>query len=760
MIWPYRRRNPFLAQWLILAIAVAILGLATGYDLHQERGRIEKREQDRLLAMSRVIQENLEQNLVSINEVLVALRREATTGPAGAKLNDRLAILAEAMPSVRTLTVLDAGGRVRAANRPELLNTGTDFSQRDYFRIPQQQPNADTLFVSPPFRTSLGAFSVVVSRMIPGAQGEFAGVVAATLDPKYFDPLLDSVRYAPDMVASLHHGDGTLFLILPHSQDALVGKNLARPGSFYLRHKESGKAATVFSGTVLASGEERMIAQRDVQPAALKMNKHLGIAVSRLLGEINASWLHDAEIKAAMFAVIVLAFTIGLYGYQIRLRQLLAQEEKAAKALEASEQFLRMVTDNIPGMVGYWTRELRCGFANSAYLEWFGKTPEQMRGLRIQELMGEELFRKNEPYMRAALRGERQTFERTLIKADGGTGYTWAQYVPDMDGDTAKGFFVLVTDVTQLKEAEMALAASEAKLKAIINAEPECVKVLAPDGTLRQMNRAGLDMIEADSEAQVVGAAVVDLVVPEHRAAFMALNEKVNRGEAGSLEFEIVGLKGRHRWLDTHAVPMRDADGKITGLLGVTRDITEHKKALQELEKLARTDALTALANRRWFMTLAEQELSRTLRYGGPLSIFMMDIDHFKHVNDTYGHQTGDLVLQKLGGVCRETLRDIDCVGRIGGEEFAVVLPQTDGVRALEVAERLRLTVERSALALERGLPLHFTLSIGVTTLAGSAANLDSLLGQADDALYQAKRAGRNRVCVYGAGQPSAVAPV
>ncbi|MDZ4251868.1 MAG: diguanylate cyclase [Sulfuritalea sp.] len=746
----HRQHNRFRAQWLILATALLLLGLAIGYDLYQERGRVERREQDRLLATSRVIQENVEQNLASVNRVLVDLRREAATAPVGAKFNERLVTLSEAMPSVRTLLLLDRTGAVRAASRPELVGSTADFHHRDYFRAPQQHPNPEVLYISPPFRTVLGVFAITVTRMVPGPRGEFAGVITATLDPQYFDPLLHSVRYAPDMAASLHHGDGLVFAHAPRQQAAVVGKDLDQPGSFFRRHRESGQAASVFAGTVLATGQQRMIAQRNVQPAALQMDKPLGVAVSRLLDDIYAPWRHDFQVKAAWFVLGGLVVGLGLYAYQRRLRQFVLQEAVAADALATSERFMKMVADNIPGMVGYWTSDLRCAFANSAYLEWFGKTADQMRGISVQELMGEALFRQNEPYIRAALRGERQDFERTLIKADGSTGYTWAQYVPDIEGGRVKGFFVLVSDISRLKRVEMDLVASEANLKAIIETEPECVKLLAPDGRLLRMNRAGLDMIEADAEEQVIGAHVVDLVVPEHKDAFNTLNERVARGEAGSLEFEIVGLKGRRRWLDTHAVPMRDANGQITGLLGVTRDITEHKKAQQELERLSQIDALTGLSNRRYFMSLAEQELARTQRYGGALSVFMMDLDHFKVVNDTYGHQTGDLVLQKLGSLCREALREFDSVGRIGGEEFAVILPQTDGSRALEVAERLRQAVARTEMALDRGLPLHFTLSIGVTTLVGGSANIDTLLGQADSALYEAKRSGRNRVCVYG----------
>ena len=148
-------------------------------------------------------------------------------------------------------------------------------------------------------------------------------------------------------------------------------------------------------------------------------------------------------------------------------------------------------------------------------------------------------------------------------------------------------------------------------------------------------------------------------------------------------------------------------------------------------------------------MALGEQELSRTIRYGGELSLLMLDIDYFKNVNDMHGHHVGDLVLQRLGDVCRETLRDIDTVGRIGGEEFAVLLPQTSNEQASEAAERLRAVISSSETLPEQGLPVHFTVSIGVTTLVDKSTNLDRLLSEADKALYEAKEQGRNKVCAW-----------
>ncbi|HEX2098903.1 MAG TPA: PAS domain S-box protein, partial [Rubrobacteraceae bacterium] len=146
----------------------------------------------------------------------------------------------------------------------------------------------------------------------------------------------------------------------------------------------------------------------------------------------------------------------------------------------------------------------------------------------------------------------------------------------------------IVRDITERKRAEEALARSENRLRTIIETEPECVKVLGMDGSLLEMNPAGLSMIEADSLEQVRGKPVYEYIVPEHRSDFVALTERVLHGGSGTLEFEFVGLKGTSRWLETHAVPLRDARGEITGLLAITRDITERKKneeALRESEE-------------------------------------------------------------------------------------------------------------------------------------------------------------------------------
>lgn len=744
------KQNSFSAQWLILGIALLTLGGATGSNLYVERGRTESREQSRLLTQARVIQENLEQNLTAVGRVLADLRPAAAQHKVRPSLDDHLKGLIHAMPGIRTLLVLDTAGTVYASSRPELL--GENFAYRDYFKTPLQNPDPDTLFVSAPFKTTLGVYGVNLVRTIPGPKGEFAGIIVATLDTEYFRTLMASVLYAPDMWTALAHGDGIQILMVPE-REGQIGKNLAQPGSFFTRHRSSGKEASILTGIVAATGEERLMALRSIQTTKSRQDKPLIVAVGRDLDSVYAAWRRDLQMQGGLFGLLAFGAALGLYAYQRRQREFAQQAAEAAEALAASEHFMKTLTDNIPGMVAYWSTDLRCAFANKAYFEWFGKTPEQMRGIRIQDMMGDELFRKNEPYIQGALRGEPQQFQRTLTRADGSIGYTLAHYIPDLDANGVRGFFVLVSDITEIKRTEIALTESEWKLKTIIETEPECVNVLAPDGTVLQMNGAGLRMLEADSDTQVIGRKLTEVVAPDYRDAFIDLNERVNRGESGALEFEILGLKGGHRWLDIRAVPMRDVSGQITGLLGVTQDITVRKQALQELEHLAQTDSLTALANRRHFMMLAEQELSRSRRSGDPLSVLMMDIDYFKGINDTYGHKVGDVVLQRFAGIARHALRDIDVVGRIGGEEFAVVLPAADGKHALEVADRLCEMTANTEVPLDQGLPLHFTVSIGVSTLVDtSSVNIDTLLRQADQALYQAKNNGRNQVRAYQPG--------
>jgi diguanylate cyclase (GGDEF)-like protein len=186
-----------------------------------------------------------------------------------------------------------------------------------------------------------------------------------------------------------------------------------------------------------------------------------------------------------------------------------------------------------------------------------------------------------------------------------------------------------------------------------------------------------------------------------------------------------------------------------SGWAAILADITDQMRLLQELQHSAETDVLTGIANRRCFIAAAEQERSRMARHPGPFSVVLVDVDHFKAINDACGHATGDSVLQVVAAQIENCLRGTDTLGRIGGDEFAVLLPQTCLESALELAERICLAVGKEAVLTDAGR-IPVTLSLGVA--AYSPADPESwrqILEQADQALYLAKAGGRNRVVAW-----------
>ena len=184
------------------------------------------------------------------------------------------------------------------------------------------------------------------------------------------------------------------------------------------------------------------------------------------------------------------------------------------------------------------------------------------------------------------------------------------------------------------------------------------------------------------------------------------------------------------------------------GYAAVIRDISENKKTEDELLRLAATDPLTGAFNRREFTSLADQESQRANRYNRPLSIMMLDLDHFKKLNDTYGHAAGDKALQKFTTLCCNTLRTVDVFGRWGGEEFVTLLPETDSEGASIIAERLRKLVSQSILVFN-DQKISLTTSIGIAQYRSGEVTVEGPLSRADSAVYDAKKAGRNRISVY-----------
>jgi diguanylate cyclase (GGDEF)-like protein/PAS domain S-box-containing protein len=416
------------------------------------------------------------------------------------------------------------------------------------------------------------------------------------------------------------------------------------------------------------------------------------------------------------------------------------------KKLEETMRFHQFSLSHAGELIFWLSKDGRILDANPVTCSKLGYSETEIKQLMVSDIDPNYALDNWDEHWQQLKQQKTLRFESVHKKRNGKTYPTEivANYF-EYDGEEFNCAFV--RDISEQKALERRLREQSNYLTTILNSEPECVKVLATDGSLLDMNHAGLKLLELESIAEAREYGLMNFILPEFKLPLQQLYHQVFQGKTGTLEFMLQGKYGRQRWVDSHAAPLYDETGKVKALVAVTRDITERVKLQKDLEDQARKDFLTGLPNRRYFLVLAEQELAHALRYSKPLSILMMDIDFFKSINDRYGHKTGDLVLQKLAIVCTATLRDVDVIGRMGGEEFAILLPETPGTYALDVAERIRCALENTEVIAEQyPAPLKFTVSIGVATLHNREMTVDTLLQDADAALYDAKNSGRNKV--------------
>lgn len=253
-----------------------------------------------------------------------------------------------------------------------------------------------------------------------------------------------------------------------------------------------------------------------------------------------------------------------------------------------------------------------------------------------------------------------------------------------------------------------------------------------------------------DPELPTSASQWMKQIHPDDQNAFHnALNDHLNnQTQRYQSEFRLQHKEGHWVWqfASGHVVSW-DSDGKPERMVGIHQDISERKAMEEQLRTLAMHDPLTGLLNRRSFMNAMNSEYGRVKRYQGhAASILMLDIDHFKKVNDTYGHAMGDIFLKAFAITITDNLRENDIFGRLGGEEFAVLLPDTPLEGAIKVAEKVRASVEAMRVDAD-GKALGIATSVGVDELCATDSRPDGALARADTALYKAKQKGRNRVC-------------
>ena len=454
------------AQWLMLALALSIVGSVVGLDLYFERNTVDSNEREQLAAHAGAIAQNLAQQLRTTSRALDSIRGDLpflmAQREGKALLKRRLQATIDAMPGVRTLMILDAQGTVRHGNREELI--GQNFREREYFRSTRQNHDPASLHIAPPFKTVLGVFSVTVAKAMVDERGEFAGIVLATIDPEYFNTLLSSVLYAPDMRSTVMHGDGKLIARVPDPDGAIGVDVAARPGAFFVEHIKSGRATGIFAGATALTGEVRLTAFRTLQPAAVSMDRPLVIATSRMLSAIFAEWRRVVYVQCALFVLLVLISSMGLYYFQKRQRAYArieamqeAEREQARAALQNSEARYRRFAEELPlGMV--ITQDELVKYVNRTTAEWIGYAEDEILGKPFLSFVCES----DRPWLldlhRRRMKGEEvdSTYVIGMVRKDGEVRQ-WQFKTSTIEWGGKLSGYGIITDVTESKRAEALL---------------------------------------------------------------------------------------------------------------------------------------------------------------------------------------------------------------------------------------------------------------------------------------------------------------
>lgn len=446
------------------------------------------------------------------------------------------------------------------------------------------------------------------------------------------------------------------------------------------------------------------------------------------------------------------------------------------KSLSESEARFRAIFDKAAiGIILVDTQTGKVLNANPAMEEILGYTTQELKETWLVDITFPEdigLTLKSFEELRTSSR-EYHQLEKRYFRKDG--ELIWVHMTTSLVKDTEgqAGFiFGMIEDITNRKLTEDKLKWNESLLRMMASSSPQAFLIVdSSRERISYFNRRfcqiwGMEDLETPLQnGEVKYNEIISHIARllKNAPSFVALAEALQDLDNRQVIENEIELRDS-RMIRHYSTQMRDEEGGYVGRLHIFEDITERKqlecslaqakleaeKAKEEAERLAFTDYLTGLYNRRAFISMLKMELDRAKRKQESISLILLDVDNFKLINDTYGHLAGDAVLQEISKVVNENLRRYDFVGRYGGEEFIICLPDTTGDKALVIAERIRRMIASEEIPIPESEAIaQVTVSMGISPLGPEEPrNLDLLIKNADIVLYEAKKLGRNRVCL------------
>jgi diguanylate cyclase (GGDEF)-like protein/PAS domain S-box-containing protein len=612
------------AEWLMLGFVLALSGLLIIYFVWNERGLIMSSNVERMRLQTLIIDENLSHQLEGVRSALDSMRA-TLHGDSGCGAECRrtlLQSLKRAMPGVRALLVLDRKGDIVLSD-DDLRDRRLD--DHDYTSRVERMRDPDTLYLSQPYENTPGVFNIKLSMAVIGADGANNGAVSAILNPEYFDAVMRSALYAPDMNSAITEDSGRRILFVPADPAAMRNASAA-PDPFFVRHQHSRRSETVLDG-LSASGEQRLVVQRTMLLRGLGLDKTLVVSLGRNHALMAAAWHSMAWTCGVAWLVFGLTSSGALLLVQRRRRVLEDLAEERAHEQEVAAERV----------------ELALNGANLGLWEWNMVDDVRTVDGRAAAMLG---------YTREEL--NTGVFEwRTLVK---------------------------------------------------------------------------------DEDIPAIDAAL---------AAHLADNSR-----SFEAEYRMRHRAGHWIWVQSRGrVVERDADGKPLRMVGTRMDISARKLAEAEIAHLAFYDGLTNLPNRRLLLDRLHHAIAKAARGGTHGAVLFVDLDNFKSLNDTMGHDMGDRLLEMVAFRLSEVTRESDTVARLGGDEFVILLEDlgADQQQAMSNAAAVagKVLDSLSRCYTLDAHELRSTPSIGVVLFGAEHHTINDLLRQADMAMYEAKAAGR-----------------
>lgn len=601
---------------------------------------------------------------------------------------------------------------------------------RDFFSA--HVPRDAGLFISQPFVSRInGKWAMVFSRRIEATDGQFKGVVLVGTPLEVFESLFERFDVGARGTLILADDNGLLLARRPARTD-LVGKKVLRDDGA-LTLLRAGMNAGVRISHAPVDGVERMLGFERIGATRLVVGVGQGVE------EWLANWRRDAVISGT----VTLLFGALALLMMSRTARHASQATLQAEQLQRSEERMRSILAHAPdafiamdhrGLITDWNRQAEATFGWKA-AEAVGRPVADVVGLRAFFDSGTEPVVNRRIEVLALHRDGHEIPVELSIGA-----------LRTPDGFVATAF---LHDISERKEAAANLAASNRRLRAIADNLPVLVSYIDKDERLRFCNWTWREWLGVDPAA-VVGRRMVDVIGPTLYEQRRAQLRRALAGEQVSFEVESLA-KGVSKYLRTVYIPDVQADGTVAGVYAVSTDITTSKQMEMKLDELAHVDALTGLPNRRRFDERLREAVARSHRGLQPMALMVLDVDHFKQINDRHGHTIGDAVLKEFARRLQRCLRITDTVARYGGDEFVVIL---EGLQANDDAARVARKIcdeLRPPFALgDRSLSV--TTSIGATVFYGEAVSPADAVERADKALYEAKRAGRDTFVVSHSG--------